>query len=146
MVDDELDITQVVSAEPETPTLVVSSRQQTRTPRSSVQPVDSLQATQVRRSYFTTLSPFWSNPKFVYHSQLYSVKISALLCLFVQPIIYKVVADDLDATQVVSAEPKTPTLVVSSRQSLRTRTARSSVQPVDPLEVEATQVRRQIFK
>ena len=52
----------------------------------------------------------------------------------------KVVDDDLDATQVVSAEPETPTLVVSSRQSLRTRTARSSVRPVDPL--EATQVRR----
>ena len=55
-----------------------------------------------------------------------------------QFIIYKVVADELDATQVVNAEPETPTLVVSSRQSLRTRTARSSVQPVDPL--EATQV------
>ena len=52
----------------------------------------------------------------------------------------KVVDDELDATQVVSAEPETPTLVVSSRQSLRTRTARSSVRPVDPL--EATQVRR----
>ena len=62
VVDDELDMTQVVSAEPETPTLVVSSRQQTRTARSSVQPVDSLQATQVRRSCFTTLSPFLEQP------------------------------------------------------------------------------------
>ena len=45
------------------------------------------------------------------------------------------VTDELDATQVVSAEPETPTLVVSSHQSRQTRTVQTSVQPVDPLEV-----------
>ena len=45
----------------------------------------------------------------------------------------------MEGTQLVGTEFETPTLVVHSR----TRTARSGVQPVDPL--EATQVRRSLF-